>query len=193
MLTFRRLLAEAMARILGDRDEIGARGNLKTARSFLLDRGLERKRSWYLITAFVTAIAASLAASLLWHWRSQVTQAIGLDGLQISVGAMFGAIGALIFILGRFSQIEMNAAGGLLIHCLESAARIVTGILGSLLVALAIKANIVLGLANSSGHEFALLLLLCVVGGASERLVPSLIEQMEASIVVNGIRETKTK
>jgi len=189
---FRRLLAEAMARILGDHDENGAKENLRAARSFLFDRGLERKRSLYLITAFIATVTACLTAWLIWHWRSEVTQAVGLDGLQVSIGAMFGAVGALVFILGRLPQIEMNAAAGPLIHCLESAARVVTGMLGSLLVALAVKANIVLGLTQSSGHEFAFLLAICIVGGSSERLVPSIIERMEDSVVGNHAHGQKT-
>ncbi len=57
-----------------------------------------------------------------------------------------------------------------------------TGIAGALLTAMAVKANLVLGVTSLSEHHLAFLLFICASAGYSERLVPSLIKQAEASI-----------
>ena len=52
---FAGLLAEAMARIIGDRNEIKANASLKNAESYLSARGLENARSWYIMGSLVVS------------------------------------------------------------------------------------------------------------------------------------------
>lgn len=80
----------------------------------------------------------------------------------------------------------MNISAGKQVHCLEAVARVIVGMLGALLVALAVKADMLLGMINSSKEPFALLLTVCFVAGASERIVPSLIKQVEGMIEKKG-------
>ncbi len=49
------------------------------------------------------------------------------------------------------------------------------GVVGAALVAVAVKANVLLGALTDTQHPRALLLLLCMVSGASERMVPNLV------------------
>jgi hypothetical protein len=50
---------------------------------------------------------------------------------------------------------------------------------GAFVVALAERVNVIAGIVNSLPHPFAALMLVCLVAGASERLVPDLINQVE--------------
>ena len=51
------------------------------------------------------------------------------------------------------------------------------GALGAAIIGLAAKANLALGIVNGRGD--AAFLLLCMVAGASERMVPSLMQRIE--------------
>jgi hypothetical protein len=53
---------------------------------------------------------------------------------------------------------------------------------GGVLLALAVKSNLVLGTVNASDKSLVLLLAIAVVAGASERVVPDLIKKVEGTI-----------
>src|SRR5438270_3506335 len=100
-LAFERLLAEGMARLLGDDDPVKARECLANAREYLEARSTENARSWHVGAAAVTA---SLAAILL------LVDMIGFDGLKgyfgdtlltVVTASLLGALGALLSILSR--------------------------------------------------------------------------------------------
>ena len=176
---FRRLLAEGMARILGDRDIIKAKECIEMAETFLRARSIERARKWYLITSLVVSAIVLILAGLLWLARNEVPLFIGVNAFEVVLGALLGGVGGFMFILMRFKKIEMDSSAGWTIHCLESFARVAMGIAAALFMALAIKADIVLGITKDSDHSLAFLLVLCFVAGWGERFVPSLISRVE--------------
>jgi hypothetical protein len=65
-----------------------------------------------------------------------------------------------------------------MLHHLEGAFRIMVGTLGALLVALAIRAGLIVQV-----KQLSAIMVMCMVAGASERLVPSFIEQVESRAV----------
>lgn len=73
----------------------------------------------------------------------------------------------------------MNTYAGVHIHLFEGAIRAVLGAIGALLTALAVKANLLLGAINKAEGSLLMLCVVCLIAGASERLVPSLIQQFE--------------
>lgn len=108
---------------------------------------------------------------------------LGRTAFDVLIGGSFGSLGALLSVLTRSREIRMDSAAGPLVHYLEGSARVVVGMAGAFLVVLAIKANLVLGIAaNAEVYGTSLLAVLCVVAGASERLVPSLIRYVEDSV-----------
>ena len=56
------------------------------------------------------------------------------------------------------------------------------GVCGALFVALAIKADLLLGVSQRLSHPFLALLVACIAAGAAERLVPGLIGNMAKSL-----------
>lgn len=142
----------------------------------------ETARTWYLLSSSCVVLLALLSVLLLGLFRSEVNRLFGPTAFDVMLGTEMGAIGALISIITRSNKLLVNVSAGKIVHYLEGAARIIVGMLGALLVALAVKADIFFGVINSSKDPLAILLTICTVAGASERIVPSLIKQVEGMV-----------
>lgn len=178
---FGRLLAEAMARTLGGGDEEKTKTALATAKSYLEARGTENARCWYLQGAGITALTALAIAGSLLLVRRGVSDSGWLEFLEVAIGAMLGGVGAALSIASRTEDIRIEPVAGPRIHRFEGATRALVGVAAALFVAIAIKAELLLGDFHSSTHRFLALLVACMVAGASERLVPGLIKRMGQS------------
>jgi len=179
---FARLLAEAMARTLGDRNEDEAEAVLEKAEAYLNARGTENARRWYLHGVFGTTSVFFALAGILLCIRHSTSDPEWQGALDIAVAAASGSLGALLFIASRTETIHLEPVAGPGIHRFEGATRVTVGVIGALFVAIAIKADLLLGVTHSSSHPFLALIAACVVAGASERLVPGLINNMSRSM-----------
>ena len=179
---FAGLLAESMARIIGDRDEKSAQQALSMGESYLLARSAENARGWYVLGATLTAFPSLLIACTLWLLKSYVVAFLGINTFDVILGALLGGSGALFSVLSRTKTIAVDATAGPFIHYIESASRILIGNIGALIMALALKANILLGFTKATDYSFALLLVICTCAGASERLVSGFIKRIETSV-----------
>jgi hypothetical protein len=180
--TFAGFLGEGMARIIGDKDEAKAHEVLSMAEAYLLARSAENARAWYVCGAALTALPTFLIACALWLLKSQAILFFGNSAFEVILGSLLGGVGALFSILSRAEKIQMDPTAGSSIHYIESASRILVGNIGALLVALAVKANIFLGFTKVTDYSFALLLVICICAGASERLVSGFIKRIETSV-----------
>jgi len=129
----------------------------------------------------VAAVSLVIAVGLL-AVRSRIANPQLLDALAILAGTMMGGIGAFLSISGRAESIRLDPVAGERIHRIEGMVRVAVGLLGALFLALAIKANLILGLSQTWPHPLLALLIFCIVAGATERLVPGLIKNMESSL-----------
>ncbi|HSS19885.1 MAG TPA: hypothetical protein VLL54_07415 [Pyrinomonadaceae bacterium] len=180
-LPFRRLLGESLARTLTERKPKNALLILKQAEDYMIARSRETARTWYLSAASVVTILITIVVAVLWWRRTGVVNSLGKTGFELVLGAGVGSLGALMSVITRSNQISMDAAAGWKIHYLEASARIFVGVIGAFFIALAIKANLVLGSVNTV-NSLPLLLAICIVAGASERFVPDLIKQIEGRV-----------
>lgn len=183
---FERLLAEAMARILGDHSEEKATAILDTAEAYLKARGGENARRWYLQGVGGATACALILAGILMALLSRISDPSWRDALEILSAAALGALGALLSVASRTEAIHFEPVAGPVIHKFEGATRAIVGIAGALFIAIAIKADLLLGVFHSLTHPFLALLAVCVVGGATERLVPGLINNMAKSLSKHG-------
>jgi hypothetical protein len=179
---FARLLGEAMARVIGRGKEDEAMAVLEKAAAYLNSRGLENARLWYLKGAGTVAAVSLVIGVGILAVRNRTQNPLLLEALGIVAGAMMGGIGAFLSIAGRAESIRLDPVAGDRIHRIEGMVRVAVGLLGALFLALAIKANLVLGLSQTWPHPLLALLIFCIVAGASERLVPGLIKNMEGSL-----------
>jgi hypothetical protein len=182
---FRRLLGESIARLLEDRESENAQQMLDKAEVFLRARSRERARFWYL-SATLTATAVALAAGVFaWSFRQRVAAAIGVgEGtVELLLGAGVGSFGALLSVLLRSDDLAIDVSAGRFVHYFEGTMRALIGVAAGFLFALTIKSNILLGAVNRSERATPILLVICIIAGASERLLPDLIKQLEGTLV----------
>ena len=79
----------------------------------------------------------------------------------------------------------VNLESGKVIYSFEGAMRVVVGMLGALLAALMIKANLILGAINTLGNSNAVMLAICIAAGASEQITPSLVKKVESIVAAD--------
>ena len=188
---FRRILGEAMARIIGDKDEAKAKESLEIAESFLTARSLERARIWYLQASVAATGMAIVLAAGLWLFRERITVCVGLNTFEVCVAALMGAVGSFMSIWIHPGRIRMDAGAGKSIHRWEGSARIVIGVFCAFAVALGVKADIILGFVQSSEHSLAYMLVVCVAAGFSERLFLNLIGHFQDRTLGDGGEKTR--
>jgi hypothetical protein len=181
---YARMLGEAVARLF-QKDLEAAKGALVAAEEWIIARTTEIARRWYLEGAAWASLLAAIAAVFFVFGGDLIPAGVGPMGSPkhtVLLGACAGGLGAWLSVMiqrGRLTALDITA--GAWMHYLEGIFRIMIGVLGALIVALAIKANII-------GHvqQLSASLLLCMVAGFSERLVPSLIEQIESRSRASG-------
>ncbi|HWE97626.1 MAG TPA: hypothetical protein VG269_26965 [Tepidisphaeraceae bacterium] len=177
-LDFRAMLAEGLARAMHD-DHANAKAILDAANQFVAARNQETGRRWLLQAAELATLMALSAAGFLWLGREGLTVKWGVQFIPVVTGCAAGATGALFSLLTRVAKIPLDPAAGRGQHYLEGAGHILAGMIGAVFVYLAMKAGLFapklleVGLGGQA--------LGCMIGGASERLVPTIIKKVDVT------------
>jgi hypothetical protein len=179
LLSVRRQIAEGLARCLDAHSRHDCMLVLDEAELQLKARNKETAWKWYFTSAYAVSGACIVIFGALWVFRAYVATALGTNAFEVSLGVLMGAIGALLSATTRADRLVMNAMAGKTILRLEGLSRIGAGLIGALFVALTVKSGIIMGGIHFAGSQLAVLLAMCLAAGASERLVPSLIETFE--------------
>lgn len=180
--SFRRMIGEAVARLLVSRDVDAANQILDKAEEFVNARNLELARRWYLTAAGLTSSLALLAAFTMWWSKGFVTGQLGQTAFDVLMTTCSGAVGASLSLLLSIRSRPLDAAAGKPAHQFAGVTRVMTGMGGAALAALAVKVNVLGGFVVGTPHPFAALMLIGAIAGASERLVPDLITRIEGSL-----------
>lgn len=176
---FHRLIAEGLARFLDTSSEKQATDALDIAEQEIRELSLKISWRWYFNAAYILTAVSVVSLITMWGFRDALRTMIGPTAFDIIFAALIGPVGALISVIARGDRITLDANAGLILHITEGLARIVVGMCGSGLVALAIKGGIIAGGFAFKGNAFASLLTFAIAAGASERIVPSLIDRVE--------------
>lgn len=180
--SFQRLLGQSVARVLDDRNSDNAKEILNKAESFLKARTTERARKWFISATAISTCIALTGILLLWIFRNGAISRIGATAVELAIATGAGALGALISVVLRLGKLNVDAFAGKEIHHFEGVMRVIGGMSGALLIGLAIKSGLILGTINTSENSLTLLLAISIVAGASERIVPNLIKQVEGTM-----------
>jgi hypothetical protein len=180
--SFQRLLAQSIARVLDDGNSDNAKEILNKAESFLKARTTERARKWFISATAISTGVALTGILLLWIFRNGAISRIGMTAFEMAIATGTGALGALISVVLRLGKLNVDAFAGKEVHYFEGVMRVIGGMAGALLIGLAIKSGLILGTINSSENSLTLLLAVSIVAGASERIVPNLIKQVEGTM-----------
>jgi hypothetical protein len=188
LIPMRRLLGEAVARMISVGRADAANDLLDKAEAYLNARRAELARIWYLSAAAAVAALPAACALVLWPLREWFISGLGIGkvAFTVALSGCFGGIGAFMFVLGRSDSVHMEAGAGRRIHRVEAGARVLAGIAGGVVASLALQAPILAGLSTKLDHPLALMLLFGLAAGSSERLVPNLVGQAEARAGIKG-------
>ena len=192
---FKRLIGESLVCSL-EFDYSGAQKMLVAARQFIRARSEEISRDWYLTASFFASAPFALVGASAWLFRRQVASVIGLDGLWLLLATVAGASGALLSVISRAGRLNFDSSAGKRLHFLEGRSRIAAGAISGLLVALAVRSEIILSSLTHEHMLHAIMILAAMAAGAGERLAPSIISRFDAASVDSGaageLPETKT-
>jgi hypothetical protein len=177
-LSFKRMIGEAVARALSH-DYANAEKILDNAEQFYVARQGELARSWYLATGGVTTLVIGSAGVVMWLLRQPVKSIVGTLVFWLMMCAIAGAGGAFLSIIMRMGKATLDSAAGKTLHCLECLSRIIAGMIFAVIVALAIHSELILPVYRKIQTPHAFLILFALIGGASERFAPSIIESLE--------------
>lgn len=181
-------IGESIARCLAGDPEAVSTALLRAAELQIVDRNKEVAWRWYFMSAYKVTGACVVFAVLLWLIRDTLSALIGRTAFDVAFGTLGGALGALLSTTSRGGRLVLDANAGKTVHQLEGLSRIGAGLIGALMVALSIKGGVMMGGARFLGSPLATMLAFCIVAGASERLVPSLVTNIEGTALGRNAR-----
>jgi hypothetical protein len=141
----------------------------------------ERLKAAMLVTSIGVAAALAVFGIVAWALRETIAEYLGTSGLEVLLAAIAGGIGSTVSVVARVKTLHIQPEVPMSAHILESLARSMIGGIGGFIAALAVKGNLVVGFIASSNRLLPVLLTVCLAAGVSERLVPSLVKQIESS------------
>lgn len=187
---FRRMLGEAVARLLDSQSVEQANKILDNATDYIIARNSESSRLWYLSASLATTAVVVLVILLLWTFRRYTP--LNPEGLNVLVGSGAGALGAFLSILLRSQTVPLDSSAGKKVYYFEGTAKILAGMIGAVLVAVSIEGKFLFGNISNPENQLQVITALCIVAGASERLVPSLIKKVETTNTPQAIEPHQT-
>lgn len=191
--TFRLYVASALARVLDDMRPAGGLAMLEQAEKYIEERAQEKSRVWYLWGSGVMAAAAISLTLILWvvhysatGYKGDPARWAGTTLFWMMLGAGCGSVGALFSVLQRVGSSPLNAAAGPRLHYVEGGIRIVVGMTGGVIVALAIRAGLIGLPATGETQILRAMCVLCMIAGTSERLVNTYIARISETTTPGG-------
>lgn len=178
-LHFKRLIAEGIVCSF-DHDYENAAKMLKAAEAYILARGQETSRLWYLSASFGMAVPFVVVGLIVWIWRIAATRVLGPTGMWLCMAAVAGAVGALLSVIGRTGKLSFDCSAGRILHYLEGASRIWAGAISGVIVVLAVMTEMVLAPLTRGNKLPAVMMLAGLAAGAAERLATSIISTISA-------------
>ncbi|MDG7002267.1 MAG: hypothetical protein JRN15_24485 [Nitrososphaerota archaeon] len=175
-LDFRAMLGASLARALSD-DQKNAASLINEAKQFVSARNQELARRWFLEAALCATIVTVIFSALCWVFRSLFIFLMGTDFMPLVIVWAAGASGALFSVLTRTTNIQVDPAAGRALHYLEGTARIIAGIIAATFVYLAMTTGVIA--TKLVGYNLGGEALLCMVAGASERFVRTIIKKVD--------------
>lgn len=146
----------------------------RKVRLFVRKKAKERARLSYVLASLATTtVLALVVVTIYFYFR------IPASNLRLVIlGGCFGAVGATISVLQRSPSLELDPWMSRRYHALQGVTRIVLGFIFGGIFVIASKANFVLGVIRNNPYP---LLILCIVAGFSERLIPELLSKFEST------------
>jgi hypothetical protein len=177
-IEFKRLLGEAHAFAFA-LDYKSAGKMIVAAEQYITARCEETSRVWYLTASSYATIPFLILGSLVWIFRGRYAEFVGAEVLWLTIATSAGAVGALFSVIARTGHLKLDCSAGWNLHQWEASSRIVAGAISGLLVALAVRSEVILGPLAGGGRLHLIMILAALAAGAGERLATSIISKFD--------------
>ncbi len=174
---FRRMLGEAMARVLGGEPD-AADAMLDDAEQYIGRRTRESAQFSYALATLVLTAGICSATLILWIFRKELLPRLGATAFELIICAGAGALGACFSMLLKMRSAPLDPGSDRHHHYVDALVRLIVGMIGAVIAAVAVRIGILLPQLNPATNGFGGLVLACAIAGASERLSPALIERL---------------
>jgi hypothetical protein len=177
LLSALRLIGEGVVELFTTKGVVYADAALDTADKFVTQRAREASRRWYFIPFLIFFAASSLVILISYIDDPTMTK-------QIAIICTFaGGLGSFISRALDNDNTPISATAGRMLHWIEATLRWCIGLTAGLIVWLLVTGKVAASFLNSSdGQNTFGLVAIALLAGASERLLPSLIQTFDDSI-----------
>jgi ribosomal protein S24E len=175
---FKRQVGEALVRNL-QKDYTNAKNMLSIAKQYVIDRSAEKSRYLYLMASGCCTSIFVLIGILLWLTRCFWIEVLSETVFYLMISLIAGSIGAFLSIILRMGKTNLDYHASKRLHYSEACTKIIAGMIGALLVSLCIKCEIILPVFSKTDFTYLSMIIGGIVAGASERLVPSIINKLD--------------
>lgn len=178
---YKALLAEGLARILHNNNRDDAQSIIDSTSANITKQGTQILRQEY-IKASLAATGVVLSAVLI-VFAIQEHSPVRFSGnaLVIVLTALCGGIGSFVSTMSGLTAYSPDISLSKKIYWFDGALRVAYGVLAGFIIALGIKANLVLGTIGTD-HNIYAIPFMGLLSGASEKILPSIIGKMEEKI-----------
>ncbi len=179
-IDFNYMLAETVVLILENELE-EADKNICDIKQYLKNRNCEITRKWQLISCFTILVVILFLFSLFKHNYEIVSEFLDIsdDTINMMIYSVLGTIGATLSIIQKSGKKCYGCESGKVLNFLEMLSRMLASIISSFIVIYLYKSDMIFANFRLSQNSSYCLILICIIAGFSERLVPSIISKFE--------------
>ena len=193
---YEREMARAIAQALTGEVENG-RATLVALAARLEKRLINRGRVFYFGICFFSTFLIVAATYFAIVFADFFVSTFGIDSRQAVLAATMGGVGALLSTAAGLRNIEVDPSAAPLMSWVYGAQRMLVGVLGAIVLYLAVRAGVALGILfgddNAINTGAALdpykLAFISVLAGFSERLVPNLLNRQRIGADTDAVEQ----
>lgn len=180
---FKYLIGEGLARVLDDKDTAVAMVALNDAEVQLKAEAKHILKTYYIAASIITTIIIIYMFFTIWVNRASLAYGFSSHAQHVVLASLCGGIGAFVSSFFRSMNFEGDVTIPNWVYSLDGFLRIFYGVIAGLIVILAIKSNLLLGIVNDQTNpSFEVLMFIAIIAGASESFIPSIIKKIEEKL-----------
>lgn len=177
---FNYMLAEIVVLVL-ENEFCEVDEHICAAKKYLRSRNCEITRKWQLEFCFIILIFLLFIAGTIKHNSVSIANYFGLssDSMRIMGYSALGTIGATLSIIQKSGKQCYDCESGRFLNFLEILSKMFASIISGFIVIYLYKLDLIFANFHSEDNAQYCLILVCIIAGFSERLVPSIISKFE--------------
>lgn len=179
---FNYMLAEVVVLVL-ENDFCDAEKQISIVEHYLKNRNCEITRRWQLEYCFLILATILILTGIAKYHYSCISSCLGLsiDTMNMISYPVLGTIGATLSIIQKSGKKCYDCETGRFLNFLEILSRMFASIISGFVIIYLYKWDLIFANFHSEKNAKYCLILICIIAGFSERLVPSIINKFETN------------